>query len=929
MALSQMLYSQDGKMTLDSVSVQDTMDKEIELIFNTTTARKTTGSVITIDVQEELKRDQGASIGQLINGKVPGLFFNFNTWGTGNATLLVDGIRQTNFFLNNINPLQIESIVILRDATSKAMYGSQGDQGVILINTLRGKSGKSQLRVTGQYNVATARVLPKFLNAADYMDKYNEAQLNDGIDSGSLRYSQETIDGTRSGTNPMRYPDNDFYSNDFIKDNTATASVFADLLGGNDQAQYYVGIGWDNNNGWINTPVSDVTNDFFFRGNLDFKINDYLKMSVNSSASLSFNDQPNTNSIWDTAATELPNNYPLTWDPNTIPDETLRNSILSSANLVNGQLLGGTSSFLNNVYGDFVQNGKSRFMQRVAQFSGKLDLDMRFITKGLSGSFYGGMNFFNTIYSDQSPSYAVYEPIFDPTTGLLDTVTTHGIDRTSNRYNTQDDNSALSRQVSYYGTLNYNRSFGEHDISATALMYTDILTVNDEIQKNTLFHTGLSANYMYSDKYVAELALIGIGTSKLKEGERMEIAPTFGLGWVISEEDFMPHNTVIDYLKIRSSYGISKNDNWQDTNLYRSTFGRGANFFSYNRAFLNNETFYSTVPNEITLQKRRDFTVGLDAIFFNKKMNVSWEYFNSKSLDNITQMSSSFPQSLGFANLVYNNHNSFQTEGVNMSISNRFDITTDFSITAGFNYLYISPKITKLEEAIREGVDMELLREGTPTDAMWALKSDGLYSEAEFNTDGSLISGLPVPSFGTVFPGDIKYLDQNGDNVIDQNDQRIVGNGLRTQYSLYLDLKYKNLELYVLGVGYSGNDDYRGGNYNRVFGDIKYSEMANYAYGPNNKDVNAIHPRLTSTASTNNDRNSDYWLYKNNSFIMPTMQLTYHFSGKNTVPFLKDSRLYLRANNALVIGSNKKYSELNVGGTPNTRNFAMGLVASF
>ncbi|MCK7531350.1 MAG: hypothetical protein MZV63_10100 [Marinilabiliales bacterium] len=152
----------------------------------------------------------------------------------------------------------------------------------------------------------------------------------------------------------------------------------------------------------------------------------------------------------------------------------------------------------------------------------------------------------------------------------------------------------------------------------------------------------------------------------------------------------------------------------------------------------------------------------------NKAMNMELEYFNSTSLDNITLMSSTYPQILGFENLVYSNYNSNQTQGFALGINYNFAISKDFSITAGSNLTYISPKITKLEEPKYEGADAALIRKGTATDAMWALKSDGLYSEADFNPDGSLVSGLPVPSFGTVKPGDIKYLDQNGDNIIDQ-----------------------------------------------------------------------------------------------------------------------------------------------------------------
>jgi len=409
----------------------------------------------------------------------------------------------------------------------------------------------------------------------------------------------------------------------------------------------------------------------------------------------------------------------------------------------------------------------------------------------------------------------------------------------------------------------------------------------------------------------------------------MEMGPSIGLGWVMSEEDFMSELSFIDYLKIRSSYGISKNDNWSDYNLYRNTFLRGSNFVYQNGVAQNQETNYSSAPNDITMQKRRDFTFGLDATLFKKAMNLELGYFNSASLDNITLMSSTYPQILGYENLVYNNYNSDQTQGLELGINYKFVVSKDFSITAGSNLVYISPKITKQEEPLYTGKDEKLMRKGTATDALRALLSDGLYSEQDFNPNGSLVSGLPVPTFGTVKPGDIKYLDQNGDNIIDQKDQRIIGHGVRTQYSFYLDLNYKRFEFYMLGIGQAGDDNYRSGDYYRVFGNVKYSEMVNEAYGPENKDVNALHPRLSATSSSNNNRNSDYWLYKNNSFVLPTMQLTYHFAGKNKSSFLKESRIYVRANNALVLGENKKYTELNVGSAPKTRNFAIGLVTSF
>ncbi len=654
-----------------------------------------------------------------------------------------------------------------------------------------------------------------------------------------------------------------------------------------------------------------------------------MKMRVYSNANVSFNKQPNTQSIWSTASTELPNNYPVLWDPGIITNVEFRNYLLSKANLVDGQLLGGNSTFLNNVYGGFAQNGNRTFVQRGAQMGGQLNIDMGSITEGLSASIFGSMNFYNTIYANQNTTFSVYQPVFDAVSGLLDTVFVFGTDKTANQYFTNSGNSDFARQISYYATINYDRSFGNHEVSATALFYNDILTTPGLLQDDLLLHAAVALSYVNSKKYLAEVSLTEIGSRKLKEGNRMELAPSFGLGWVLSEEGFMSNTSFIDFLKIRASYGISKNDNWSSYNLYRSTFTRGTTFNYQNGASSNQVTNYASIPNNIVLQQRRDITFGVDATMFDKALNFEMEYFNSTSLDNITLMSSTYPQLLGFENLVYNNYNSDRTQGIALGLSYKMSVANDFSITAGGNFTYISPVITKLEEPFYEGADAALTRTGTPTDAIWGLKSDGLYGEADFNPDGTLISGLPVPSFGTVKPGDIKYLDQNGDDKIDNNDVRIIGNGLRNQFSLHLNVGYKDFNLFILGIGQMGDYNYRSGNYFRVFGDVKYSEMVNDAYGPDNKDVNALHPRLSASSSSHNNRNSDFWLYKNNSFVIPTIQLSYSFSGSEKVSFLKDSRLYVRLNNAVVLGSNKQYSELVIGGVPRTRGLVMGLIASF
>lgn len=930
-SVSQVLYSQNqNNDDVDTGTTKNVerLEEKVNLTFDSLALKRATGSVEYIDVQKELQRDLGTGFGSAIAGKIPGIFGNNNTWGTGGAVILVDGIRRDSYYYNSISLKEIESIVVLKDATSKAMYGAQGDNGVILINTKRGKAGEHKFRVMGEYNSFAPRAMPQYLDAASYMEKSNEAQLNDGVDPASLTYSQEVIDATRSGENPARYPDNDFYSDQYLKNYSNRMNVFFDVMGGDESTRYYMNTEWSRNDGWLNTPQGDVTDRLNFRGNVDFDVNEYMEIGVDASAVLSFNKRPRGGNYWNTFSNELPHNYPVLWDPGLIADDIMREELLSQAKLVEGELLGGNSSYLNNVYGQLTQDGNQKMMRRNIQFSSYLNLDLSFITKGLSAKGYAGMNFYNSLYAEQDPSFAVYEPLFDGT-GMVYDVIKHNEDVEANRYHVNNDNSDFFRQTSYYGTLNYDRSFGDHDISTTALVYNDMMTFADEIQKDQVFHTGISTNYMYLDKYMAEVSLMGIGSRKLAEDKRIEAAPSFGLGWILTKEDFLSDNDLFDYLKLRASYGISKNDNWDDYYLYKRTFTRSGNY-AYNEGGSNNgRTNYSSAPNNITLQKRRDFTVGLDATLLNRAMNVKLGYFNSESLDNVTRMNNLSPQILGFEHLVYQNYNNDQMQGVELGLNYMFELTSDFSITAGGNLLYNSPKITKREEPFYEGEDEALLREGTKTDARWGLLSDGLYSEADFTADGELVEGLPTPTFGSVQPGDIKYLDQNADGEINELDERIIGEGLRAQYSFYLDISYRNFDFYVLGIGEAGRSNFRSGSYHRVYGNVKYSEMANEAYGPDNKDVNAIHPRLSKTNVSNNTRNSDYWLYNDNNFVIPTMQLTYNFGGTGDMSFLNDARVYVRADNALVIGENIKYSEVRVGGAPRTRAFTIGIVTSF
>src|SRR3546814_27920 len=298
-------------LTLASSTTWAQDSDTLNLVFDSLSLKRMPGSVIRIDVENELMRDQRTGIGSAIAGKVPGVLDAFNTWGTGAAVILVDGVPQDSYYYNSLSLMEIESIVLLKDATSKALYGAQGDQGVMLIKTKRNRQKGRRLRIMGEYSAAVPRAMPHYLNAADYMEKYNEALLNDGADPASLVYSQEAIDASRNGELSAIYPDNDFYSNTYLRENVSNINIFADVDGGNENVGYYVNTEWQRSSGWLNTQQGDVADRLNFRGNLDFKVNDYLKAGLNTSARLSFNEKPKSGDYWNKFATVLPNSYPV------------------------------------------------------------------------------------------------------------------------------------------------------------------------------------------------------------------------------------------------------------------------------------------------------------------------------------------------------------------------------------------------------------------------------------------------------------------------------------------------------------------------------------------------------------------------------------------------------------------------------------------
>jgi TonB-linked SusC/RagA family outer membrane protein len=921
----------DVKMKLSEVFFEE-KDK-INLPFGQLEKGRIVGSVSNLNIEEHFSKDQRIGLNSAVSGKVGGVFGGSNVLGLGNAVYIIDGVPRS---ADYINLTEIEDVTILKDPVSRVLYGSAADKGVILITTKRGAIGKKNLTVRADYGVQKAVAKPNYLGAADYMTYYNQALLND---KRPIKYSDQQISDTRNGINPIFNPDVDYYSDEFVKNDVSYLDVNIEASGGNKQAQYFLTGGFSNNEGWLNKGTTEETNRYNIRANSNYKLSSKLKMNldvvgvVNQYKSpnvfdinnLGANDDNNysiSSDFWTKAQTNLPNSFPL-----LIPITDITNpASYQGAYLVDGKyLLGGTKEFTRNIYGDLTNRGNKTSTDRYFQVNSGLDWDLSAITKGLSVKGNVTFDFLNTSVETQNKSYAVYQPFTDPVTGIV-SVTKIGADVPSNEKSVSTDEAYFSRRLGFYGTLDYDRTFGEHSIKATALTYLTEEQIPNAFQTLRSLNYGLRANYMFKNKYVVDFSGAYIGSKKLNQGDNFAFAPTGGLGWIISNESFFKKNKT-DFLKLRGSVGLLQNDNWDNVFLYESSYSTGNNFNYNNGTVSNRELNINNIAAPIDWQKRLEFNFGFEGSFFNKSLYADASYFYSKGYDIVTVLTNATPDVLGYKYSA--NNNSFIDSGIEYTVKYAKALSKDVKIAAGLYSVFAVGTVDKVDEPNYGPNAQTRVRTGRNSGAMFGLQADGLYGESDFNTDGTLVTGLPSVTFGSVQPGDIKYVDINKDGVIDVNDQKIIGNSRPSvQYSFDFNVSYKNFDFYVLGLGQDGQDRYRNSSYFWISGDAKYSEKVLDAYGPDNKNVNASMPRLSSTNNNNNYRSSTYWLYSSDYFTIPTMQISYNLVGKEKA-FFNNIKFFVKGNNLIVINNENDDLRFGVGSSPITKGMSIGLISSF
>ena len=919
----------------DAQSVEESMtdslseySEPIQVAYRKVAYRDLLGGVSSVNTADLMKKNYHTGTLDNMQAFVGGWNGSL-LWGLDEYLSIVDGTPRE---FDTLKPDEIESITFLKGAQAVVLYGSRAAKGAILVTTKRGKVSPLTLDVRANTGWNVAKAYPEYLGSAEYMTLYNEALANDGLQP---KYTANEIYYSSTGLNPYRYPNVDFYSSDYIKKAYNRSDITAELTAGSERARFYANISYYNVGSQMNFGQGKYNrNDrFSVRGNVDVDISDVVSAYVNSNVSFYNSRGTVGGNYWDLASTFRPNRVapliPLSMiDPNATSVWEL---LKTSSNIIDGKyFLAGTQNDLTNVFADYYAAGKSTTTKRNLQFDAGVNIDLEKVLKGLSFHAQFSMDYatsYNTKYDNE---YATFIPVWADFNGQDVIVDMTKSDTNDEKTGTQTISSSVSdRTISMNAHLDYNRLFGTaHQLDAMLLVSGFQQTFSGEYHRTCNANLGLLASYNYKHKYYAEFSGSVIHSARLAEGHRNAFSPSFTLGWNLAEEDFLK-NSILDELMISASGSILHTDLGLDYYMYKGGYTMdGAGWGWYDGGGLNTSSTVRGSNDDLTFLKRKELSANIRASLWKRTLTADVSFFVNSMEGGIITAENLFPSYFNYSDtqtlLPYINYNNDRRIGFDFSLNFKKRLgEVDFSM--GVNGTYYTTKATQRDDSNYEFAYQ--YREGKDINPIWGYECLGFFQSDEevANSPSQTALGGGVPK-----PGDLKYKDQTGDNIIDSKDQIALGR-FSSPFAMGINLtaKYKNFTLFVLGTGSLGGENLKKSDYYWISGEEKYSKVVRGRWTPETAET-ATYPRLTTGNGNNNFTNSDFWMYKTNRFDLAKIQLTYDFPAKMLRGKLINAlSIYASGANLLTISKEREHLETNVGSAPQTRFYNLGVKVAF
>ena len=899
-----------GNKTRQTIALKEDINQTEEVVVvGRGTQRKISVVGAVTNVKANDLQVPAASVTNMLGGRVPGIiavtrsgepgsdFSEFwvrgiGTFGAGSSALvLVDGIEGD---LNTLDPADIESFTVLKDASATAVYGVRGANGVVLVTTRRGKSGKLSISVKSNVGVSYSARTPDYVDAPTYATLANEASV---VRGGRPVYDAAELRLFQTGLDPDLYP-NVNWRDVMLKDYVWNHQHHISVNGGGSNARYYMSVGiqhkdaiYKQDKGIKNYDTNVGYNKYNFRANIDANLTKSTNLELGLESVIVNNAFPgygdNNQALWDAQANMTPVTVPVVYSDGTLPAY-------------------GADATQQNPYILLNYTGYKKKSEMTNSVRLKLTQDFDQWVKGLKVDALMSISTYSSLLQTQLKTPALYYATGRKKDGTLDLI--EKVSKADDKYSSTN---LTTRKIYFEGRVNYERLFNEkHRVGGLLLYYMDDFVTGeaqDLIASIPKRYTGLAARATYSlkDTYFIEGNLGYTGSEAFEKGEKFGIFPAISGGWVPTQYEWVQNNLkFIDFFKVRGSYGVVGNDRMNGVRFpFLSTMRQGSGAGMWGGG--NNIMESQEASQNLRWEKAKKLDLGIDAQLFHNKVDLTVDFFHEKRTG-IFQQRASIPEEMGLATQPWANVGAMESWGADGNISYMHQFNKDWNLTVRANFTYTNNKLTAYEQSGVKYPYQSYI--GTPYGNQRGLIALGLFK------DQADIDNSPKQTFmSNVMPGDIKYKDVNGDGIINTDDEVLIGNSTvpRLQYGFAFELRYKRLSVSALfeGVGivdfmYGGNGFYpftgkQTGNVLSIVADPANRWIpASYSGNPATENPNARFPRLTYGSNANNERNSTFWLENGRYLRLKNVQITYDF----TSPFFK--KIGLQGCQLSLIGDN-------------------------
>ena len=960
--------------------------EEVQIIaYGKQSKMSVTAAISSIDTKELLKSPSG-SVANALSGAVTGLSSiqpsgqpgaenpSIYIRGTGSLSdelskplILVDGVERSFFQMDSH---EIESITVLKDAASTAVFGVRGANGVVLVTTRRGVSGKPVISLNSSFGLTQALRNLKGVDSYTYATLYNEAQLSDNpsLTESQLGFSPFVIDMFRTNEDPIMFPNVDW--NDYLFKNLAWQTQHnLTLSGGGERFRYFVSLGYLLQDGMLKQLGESYDSNyqykrFNYRSNVDIDITKSTLLKVNIGGHVGAKREPRTDELWRKVLWSTPFSSP------GIVDGKLISNIYSNRYISIGERSCPLDYYYNYGYNVDTDN--------VLNLDLALEQKLDFITPGLSMNIKGAYNTNYNVKASRTPSGAdsMCTPIY------LGSIETPGMDFWDPRFDRTivyqtDGVSGLHEQMSYgeevgrgrnwYGefSLNYSRSFGDHDVSALFLYNQSKKYYPETKIDGKVFYMDIPTAYVgyvgrmtyaYKKRYMVDLNAGYNGSENFAPDKRFGFFPAVSAGWILSEEKFMKKQKVIDFLKLRASYGIVGNDKMENARfLYMAgawsgynTVAKGQGSWQFGKdggTGLLPDAKENTMGNpDVTWEKVAKQNYGIDLKMFDSRLSLTADVFFEKRKD-ILSTRNTLP-AITDINLPKINLGKVNNHGYELSLGwNDRAGKVDYWLKA--NVSYAKNKIIYMDEVVPN--EPYMAETGRSTGLTYGYIFDRFLQKDDFDADGNLKKDengrqiLPQMALGTPRPGDALFKDLNGDGVINGDDKTRFGYAERPDYVFGFlgGLKWKNFEFSMQWTAAMNASRILDGEYRNAFGSTNSRMLLKFLADGRwtEENPNSRFPRLTFMNKSHYLQTSDLWLMNGSYLRLKTAEISYTLPQKD---FLKkvgieSVRFYCNGYNLLTLFSDLNDIDIDPEGVtdggnnnyPNIRIYNFGVNISF